>query len=225
MKKKSKNIKNKIILIVSIIIMVVMLSIIVVQSMIINNGVKENNYLASGNSNSELLAEYIKKGITIGGVTGTLESLDTSDATATASDILNGETAYVKGNKITGTLVPLDTSDATATAADIVSGKTAYVNGGKVTGTLSAYKYATGTFNTPDDGNDINITCGFKPKYIMIWDNRSTVCVYSDGKGSLVDVNDYYDSATNVVKPTTNGFTVFYGYFGYNRTTYYTAFG
>ena len=98
MQKKSKNIKNKIILIVPIIIMVVMLSIIVVQSMIINNDVKENNYLASGNSNSELLAEYIKKGITIGGITGTLESLDTSDATATAEDILKGETAYVDGN-------------------------------------------------------------------------------------------------------------------------------
>ena len=225
MQKKSKNIKNKIILIVSIIIMVVMLSIIVVHSVIINNGVKENNYLASGNSNSELLAEYIKKGITIGGVTGTLESLDTSDATATASDILNGETAYVKGNKITGTFVPLDTSDATATAADIASGKTAYVNGGKVTGTLSAYKIKTGTFKTPQDYNDINVVCGFKPKYIMIWDSGRTVCVYSDGKGQLVDVEDFYDDATSVVKPTSNGFIVAYGYFGYNRTTYYTAIG
>ena len=104
MQKKNKNIKNKIILIVSTIIMIVMLSIIVVQNMIINNEVKENNYLASENSNSELLAEYIKKGITIGGVTGTLESLDTSDATATAADILSGKTAYVNGGKVTGTL-------------------------------------------------------------------------------------------------------------------------
>ena len=148
MQKKNKNIKNKIILIVSTIIMIVMLSIIVVQNMIINNEVKENNYLASENSNSELLAEYIKKGITIGGVTGTLESLDTSDATATAADILSGKTAYADGNKLTGILELLDTSDATATAADIASGKTAYVNGGKVTGTLSAYKYATGSCET-----------------------------------------------------------------------------
>ena len=222
---KNKKLRNKIIVLISIIIVIILISIIFVHNGILKKEVKENGYLASGNANSELIANNIKKGVTIGGITGTLESLDTSDATATAEDILKGETAYVDGNKIIGILELLNTSDATATAADIVSGKTAYVNGGKVTGTLSAYKYATGTFNTPDDGNDINVTCGFKPKYIMIWDNRSTVCVYSDGKGSLVDVNDYYDSATNVVKPTTNGFTVFYGYFGYNRTTYYTAFG
>ena len=52
-----------------------------------------------------LIAENIKKGEKIYGVTGTYEAIDTSDATATPEDILIGATAYVNGEKITGTHV------------------------------------------------------------------------------------------------------------------------
>ena len=45
-----------------------------------------------------LLAENIKSGVTISGVTGTF----TNDAIATASDIASGATAYVNGAKVTG---------------------------------------------------------------------------------------------------------------------------
>lgn len=45
-----------------------------------------------------LLAENIKSGVTISGVTGTF----TNDGTATASDIASGATAYVNGAKVTG---------------------------------------------------------------------------------------------------------------------------
>lgn len=59
-------------------------------------------------TSSKLIPENIKKDVTVLGVTGTLESggggLDTSDATATADDILQDKTAYAKGEKITGAI-------------------------------------------------------------------------------------------------------------------------
>lgn len=47
-----------------------------------------------------LIASVIKAGTTVGGISGTF----TSDATATSSQILNGVTAYVSGNKVAGAM-------------------------------------------------------------------------------------------------------------------------
>ena len=81
------------------------LTIIITNNFTHNSQILNEGYLATTeNANTNLIASYIKSGITIGGVEGTLESLDTSDATAEEADILSGKTAYVNGEKITGTL-------------------------------------------------------------------------------------------------------------------------
>lgn len=51
---------------------------------------------------TNLKPENLKAGVTCLGVTGTLTELDTSDATATSSDIAFGKTAYVNGKKVEG---------------------------------------------------------------------------------------------------------------------------
>ena len=63
--------------------------------------------------------------------------LDLTDATADATKIVSGYTAYgADGDKISGSAVlGYDTSDATAYAGAIKRGLTAYISSGKVTGT------------------------------------------------------------------------------------------
>lgn len=102
MKKISK--KQKLIMLISILTIVVIIGLVVgINAFKVNILNGKYNSSNGSSSNGNLLPEYIKKGITLGGVTGTLEDLDTSDATATPEDILYGKTAYVDGKKITGT--------------------------------------------------------------------------------------------------------------------------
>lgn len=102
-KKDAKKRKGKFIILEIIIVLITIISTTALQNIVTNNKLEKNKYLATENTNSELLAKYIQKGITIGGITGTLESLDTSDATATPEDLAEGKIAYAKGAKIVGT--------------------------------------------------------------------------------------------------------------------------
>ena len=105
MKKTRK--QKKLIVTIAIILIVVILAIIITTNIISNNNqISNEGYFATtANANSNLVASYIKEGITIGGITGTLEVIDTSDATATPKDISWGKTGYVNGVKITGTRI------------------------------------------------------------------------------------------------------------------------
>lgn len=64
--------------------------------------------------NKNCVPENIREGATIFGVQGNFQAnLDTTDATATASDIEIGKTAYVKETKVTGTLPKQNTIEFT----------------------------------------------------------------------------------------------------------------
>ena len=63
--------------------------------------------------NKKILPENIKKGVKIFNVEGVADVLDTSDANATASDILQGKSAYVQGTKVEGVIPSIETVKVT----------------------------------------------------------------------------------------------------------------
>lgn len=104
------------------------------QSAGVEHKYMEGDIKIAGDSN--LVAGNIKKGVSIFGVAGALDSsgIDTSDATATAGDILSGKTAYVKGSKVTGNIEIKEgqrftpTKDGTTLPAGYYSGETGKEN-------------------------------------------------------------------------------------------------
>ena len=124
MKKLSK--KQKLVGFIAILLVAVILAIVITTNIIVNNHqsnqlASQEEYLATtANAGSSLVASYIKKGITIGGITGTLETLDTSDATATAEDIAYGKIAYARGERIVGTRAePISNDDIQISATNV----------------------------------------------------------------------------------------------------------
>ena len=105
---------------------------------------------------SNIQAGNIKNGVTILGVTGTLEVLDTSDADATSDDISINKTAYVDGVKVTGAL-PLFPNTSTFT-----------VDNAGVTNNTEDSTLELTTINTLKQTLDSNLNMKFSTPYADI---------------------------------------------------------
>ena len=71
------------------------------------------NYATAKVVDDNLIAENIAENVTVLGITGTFRGgIDTSDATATSSDLLLGKTAYANEQKLVGTIEDYDYSNS-----------------------------------------------------------------------------------------------------------------
>ena len=101
-----------------------------------SNQLQENLNLILEEKNTKLLPENLKAGITCLGVTGNLEEgVDTSDATASASDIAYGKSAYVNGEKVVGAVSELTSGASVISYVDKIypSDTALQINGEKYT--------------------------------------------------------------------------------------------
>ena len=97
-----------------------------------NQEITSGQYL-SGNQtilgDVNLTSSNIKNGVTIFGVEGTMqEGIDTSDANATATDLLLNKTAYVNGEKITGIIESLEATEYVPTTTNQIINSGQYIS-------------------------------------------------------------------------------------------------
>ena len=102
---------------------------------------------------ANIVANNIRKDITILGVTGTLDvGIDTSDADALANDIVVGKTAYVDNEKVTGTL-------------NIVSSPNEFTSGATVSTDTESSNLVLSTTNNTRQVIDSNVMMRFSATY------------------------------------------------------------
>ena len=145
----------------------------------------------SGDSN--LIPENIKKDIQIFDVIGTYEGLDTSDADATADDIVVNKTAYVNGQKVIGNL-PLFPNTRTFT-----------VSNAGVTNNIEDSTLDLTTINTTKQILDSNVSMNFNADYSdvataidltadKLKKDEVVLGITGTYEGEGVDIYDYFNN-------------------------------
>ena len=205
MKKLSK--KKKLIMFIVILQIAVIIAIVITTSIVKNNNqvVSEGYSATTANAGSSLISNYILNGITIGGITGKMDILDTSDATATPEDILWGETAYVDGEKITGKM----TVHLRNVSGEETENTYAHDNLGNIVKVPAGFKVVNPEDNVTDGIviEDVNAGDEYTKGSQFVWIPVGNVITDSNGSTTTITLGRYDFNSDGSTTTVSSSFT------------------
>ena len=165
-----------------------------------NNGALNPSALSAGGSYT------IPAGYTSGGTVDAETLASQTPGTATADQILSGQTAWVDGSKITGTMTNRGAvSGSISTSGGTYTIPAGYHNGsGKVTGATftkaksGSFSFTGGTITTTSSKNYGDYTCsinfGFTPTYVFIQfpDINANTSIFHNVRMCVSNINSTY---------------------------------
>lgn len=155
---------------------------------------------------NKIIAGNIKKGVTVLGVAGTY----TSDATATAANILSNKTAYVNGAKISGTMANRGIVSPVLGLGQSYILEEGYYEGGEIFALPGQAKSPTeitvGTAITPDTGYGLSsVTIPNNATITVASNNTLNITVPGNGRSVVNYDSIYNEGGTNTQLNATVG--------------------